>query len=96
MKIPPIKGIKGKIQNLRESSFQIQGPRLFNCIPKSVRAVTKVSVDEFKQHLDKFLEKLPDEPKVDNYIPSACNIVTASPSNSVVDLARTVKTRRPG
>ena len=75
----------------RESSFQIQGPRLFNCIPKSVRAVTKVSVDEFKQHLDKFLEKLPDETKVDYYIPIACNIVTASPSNYIVDLKKKKK-----
>ena len=96
VKIPPIKGTKGKIQNLRENSFQIQGPRLFNCLPKSVRGISKVSIDDFKQHLDRFLEKLPDEPKVENYIPSACNIVTASPTNSVVDLARTVRTRRPG
>ena len=96
VKIPPVKGIKGRIQTLREASFQIHGPRLFNSLPKSVRNLTRVSVEEFKCSLDKFLEKLPDEPKVGNYIPSACNLITASPSNSILDLAKSVKARRPG
>ena len=54
MKIPPVKGIKGRIQTLREASFQIHGPGLFNSLPKSV------SVEEFKVSLAKFLEKLHD------------------------------------
>ena len=96
MKIPPVKGIRGKIQTLREASFQIHGPRIFDSLPKSVRSTTNVTVEEFKSSLDKFLEKLPDEPKVGNYVPSACNILTASPTNSIIDLAKTVRARRPG
>ena len=60
VKIPPVKGIKGRIQTLREASFQIHGPRLFNSLLKSVRNLTSVSVEEFKGSLNKFLEKLPD------------------------------------
>ena len=96
MKIPQIRGTKGKIQTLREASFQVHGPRLFNSLPKSVRRITNVTVEEFKSSLDKLLELLPDEPKVGNYVPSACNILTASPTNSIVDLAKTVRARRPG
>ena len=96
VKIPPVKGIRGKIQTLREASFQIHGPRLFKSLPKSVRSMTNVTVEDFKGSLDKFLEILPDEPKVDNYVPSACNILTASPSNSIIDLAKSVRARRPG
>ena len=58
--------------------------------------MTNVTVEDFKGSLDKFLEILPDEPKVDNYVPSACNILTASPSNSIIDLAKSVRARRPG
>ena len=93
---PPSQGNKGETQTLSEASFQIHGPRLFNSLPKSVRSTTNVTVEEFKSSLDKFLEKLPDEPKVGNYVPSACNILTANPTNSIIDLAKTVRARRPG
>jgi hypothetical protein len=96
VKIPPFKGIRVQIQTLREASFQVHGPRLFNSLPKSVRSTTNVTEEEFKSSLDKFLEKLPDEPKVGNYVPSACNIQTASPSKSIIDLAKTMRARRPG
>ena len=64
LKIPPLKG-KTSVRSLREQSFQVNGPRLFNSIPKEVRNMTKVSVEEFKVKLDKFLEKIPDQPNVD-------------------------------
>ena len=55
VKIPQVKGIRGKIQTLREASFQIHGPRLFNNLQTSVRTMTNVTVEEFKCSLDKFL-----------------------------------------
>ena len=42
--IPPVRG-KGKIQSLRESSFQVHGPRIF---PRVMRNLQKISIDDFK------------------------------------------------
>ena len=47
------------IQTLRESSFQINGARLFNCIPKNVREIRQCQ-DEFKEALDNYLSTIPD------------------------------------
>ena len=82
------------VRSLREQSFQVSGPRLFNSIPKEVRNMTKVSVEEFKEKLDKFLEKIPDQPNVDGLTPTACNPFNAAPSNSIVDQARTILPHR--
>ena len=66
-KVPKSKG-SGKFQSIREASFQINGPRLFNSLPKAVRNTTKVGIEEFKLKLDKYLESIPDEPKMENYL----------------------------
>ena len=96
IKIPPLKG-KSSVRTLRDQSFQVNGPKLFNSIPKKVCNLTKVSVGEFKEQLDKFLEKIPDQPNVDGLTPTACNLYNAAPSNSIVDQARTILPhRRPG
>ena len=92
--IPELKGSQ-KVRTLRENSFQVRGARIFNSLPKSLRNLNRTSVDDFKLHLDKYLEKIPDEPSLPNYTPTACNLFTAKPSNSIVDQGRT-KTRRPG
>ena len=63
----------------------INGPKLFNCLPKKVRNKKGCFIEEFKTELDTFLEKIPDEPKCDGYTPSACNQVTERPSNSIID-----------
>ena len=96
IKIPPLKG-KSSVKTLRDQSFQVNGPKLFNSIPRKVRNLTKVSVGEFKEQLDKFLEMIPDQPNVDGLTPTACNLYNAAPSNSIVDQARTILPhRRPG
>ena len=48
------------IQTLRKNSFQINGARLFNCLPKKLREIQR-DQDFFKSELDKFLETVPDE-----------------------------------
>ena len=88
--IPRLKG-KQKFQSLRNQSFQVNGPRLFNCLPKNIRNIKKVSVPEFKEHLDKFLGQLPDQPKVGDLIPNVCDQLTARPSNSIVDVVNHIK-----
>ena len=93
--IPAIRG-RGKLQTIREGSFTIHGSKVFNSLPKEIRNLSRISVDDFKSKLDKYLETLPDEPKVGDYTPSACSQVTMAPSNSIIDLGRTVTKRKPG
>ena len=93
LKVPNLKG-KQSVKSLREQSFQVNGPQLFNSLPKQIRNMTKVSVDDFKEKVDKYLENIPDEPHVDGLIPSGCNLFSAAPSNSILDQVRGI--RRPG
>ena len=90
--IPKInKNAKKSVQNLREDSFQVNGPRLFNCIPAEIRNMTRCHIDDFKFKLDNFLNTIPDEPKVPHLIPTASNMMTANPSNSLVDQIRSCR-----
>merc|ERR1712030_206348 len=71
--LPQIKvNSKKTVQTLRENSFQINGPKLFNCLPKHIRNKRGCSIEEFKIELDNFLETVPDQAKSDGYIPPAC------------------------
>ena len=72
-----------KVQSLRDSSFQMRGPSLFNRMPASVRNTTNCSVDVFKNCLDRFLSSIPDEPLVQGY--TAFNRYR---SNSLLDVCR--------
>ena len=89
--IPAIsKKASGWIQTLRENSFQVHSPKLFNSLPKAVRNKSKCSIDEFKADLDKILEAVPDEPKVSggNYTPGACDAYSTQASKSIIDQIR--------
>ena len=68
MKLRPLKKVVAK---LREASFQESGPKLFNNLPKIIRNLKNISVEEFKEALDKVLSEVPDEPKVDGLTPAA-------------------------
>ena len=83
--IPQSKG-KQAVNSLRENSFQVAGPRLFNCLPKSLREINKSSKLEFKEQLNLFLATLPDHPNIGDITPNICSQVTAKPSNSLVDV----------
>ena len=83
--IPALKGSPA-MQNLRDQSFQVTGPRLFNSLPRHIRDTSKATVDEFKEKLDKFLAVLPDEPKIGEMIPHICDKTSANPSNSLIDV----------
>ena len=65
-------------QSLQENAITVFGPRLYNSLPKYLRDIESVKTERFKFELDKFLERIPDEPKMQNY-------VTASGSNSILD-----------
>ena len=59
-----IHALKPKERMKTESSFQVLGPMLFNCLPKSLRYIKKVGPDEFKEKLDEYLSQVPDEPNI--------------------------------
>ena len=84
-----------KVKTLRENSFQVHAPKLFNSLPRKLRNRTKCSIEDFKAELDHFLETVPDEPKVScgQYTPGACDLFTAQPSNSVIDQIRKMTNR---
>ena len=65
-------------QSLHENAITLFGPRLSNSSPKYLRDIESVKTEKFKFELDKYLELVPDGPKMPNY-------VTASGSNSILD-----------
>ena len=68
----------------RESSFLIQGPKLFNSLPREIKDMSGCGLEKFKEALDNFLTEIPDEPPAPGLIPGACS-VDALPSNSLLD-----------
>ena len=81
-------GRKCKIQGVKSSTFQrvryaslaLQGPKLFNSLPKHIRNLS-CNVDEFKRKLDKFFSDIPDEPLLKNYVK-----FRRANSNSIIDM----------
>ena len=65
-------------QSLQENAITVFGPRLYNSLPKYLREIESVTPEKFNFELDKFLDTIPDQPKMPNY-------VTASGSNSILD-----------
>ena len=58
----------------------------FNSLPKSLRQIKRNSSVDFKEELDLFLAKLPDQPHIGDQVPHICDQLTAKPSNSLVDV----------
>ena len=72
------------VQTMREQTFQVNGPRLFNSLPAKVRNISNCSIDDFKMALDKYLETVPDEPNMTGLTPGGCT-AEARASNSLLD-----------
>ena len=87
-----------RARTLRESSFQVKGPALYNSLPIEIRNLTGCSLNSFKNSLDSLLEKIPDTPLSQTYTPIPTDRLTATPSNSIVDWLRylEVTSRRGG
>ena len=51
-------------QSHQENAIPIFGPRLYNSLPKYLRDIESVKTEKFKFELDKFLELIPDQPKI--------------------------------
>ena len=88
-KIPALKTkASPRIQTLREASLQVHGAKMFNILPQHIRDTTKCKVEVFKEKLDLFISRIPDEPKIGNLTPACCDQNTTAPSNSLVDAIR--------
>ena len=87
--IPPIsRSASARVKSLREGTLQVQGARLFNSLPAKIRNLNKCSEAEFKEALDDYLTRIPDEPMVGGLLPRALSLVTGNYSNSLVDQSR--------
>ena len=74
--IPPLSKLSSQSnQTLYDKSFAVQGPKLWNKVPNTVKAAK--TFDTFKISLSNFLALIPDNPPVSGY--------SCSWSNSVVD-----------
>ena len=87
-----------RVKTLRESSFQVRGPALYNALPHEIRSMKNCSLNSFKNALDDLLDKIPDTPLSQTYYPVPTDRISAAPSNSVIDWLRylEVPTRRGG
>ena len=70
-------------KRMREQSLTVQGGKLFNSLPVSLRNCT-VSLEIFKQNLDIFLQQIPDRPITPSLTPSAMDQTSCKPSNSII------------
>ena len=63
------------IRSIKENSFCVRGPRLFNELPYELREFNG-SLDTFKHMLDVWLKLIPDKPVLPHYFqPAAGNSV---------------------
>ena len=63
----PTTTASAEIQRLKEGSFCVNGPKLFNSLPKSLRNLKDVDLSTFKGKLDQFLWTVADEPQCPGY-----------------------------
>ena len=61
------------VRKARESSLQVRGARLFNCIPREIRDTVTGTPDMFKAKLDEWLSTIPDQPTVPGRQRAAAN-----------------------
>ena len=55
-------------QSLQKNAITVLGPRLYNALRKYLRDIESVKTEKFKFELNKFLELIPDETKLPNYV----------------------------
>ena len=84
-RIPPLKSrASSRLKTLKDRSFSVIGPKLFNCAPAEVRNLEK-SFDCFKNKVDKWLSGIPDRPCLNNYDPQNVQ------SNSIISQIRNMQ-----
>ena len=69
------KKISAAHQTLHETSFSLMGPKLWNCLPTQIRAISKH--DSFKRQMTVFMHSVPDKPPIRGF--------TSQNSNPILD-----------
>ena len=72
---------KNQTSKLRDSTLAVQGAKLFNAMPRSIRNLKNISIEQFKTALDAHLKNIPDEPQIRGY--TGCR---RAESNSIIHL----------
>ena len=65
-------------QTLQEEGITAFGPRLHNWLTSNLRDMISVKIKKFKLKVEKFIEFIPDDPKIPNHANAARN-------NSILD-----------
>ena len=81
--------LKGKVQSartLQKASIGIEGVRIYNSLPEKIKKWNGTQ-ESFKEMLDKFLERIPDNPITETLIPEARDMYR-NPSNLIPDWVR--------
>lgn len=74
---------RNRTQTLRDNSFSVKGPVLFNSVPNEIRALTGCKPEFFKNRLDKWLKTVPDQPRIPGY-----QAYCQSETNSITNMSR--------
>ena len=78
---PSVSSQSSKAATLLHHSFTRRAPRLFNALPQSLRNIpAHTSADLLKSKVDKFLQSIPDEPRISGHFPT-----NSASSNRVED-----------
>lgn len=71
---PSVRSQPSKAATLLHHSFTRRAPRLFNALPQSLRNIpANTSADVIKSKVDKFLQKITDEPRISGHFPTNCS-----------------------
>ena len=87
LEVPFVRGVYASHMTIKERSFMIEGPKLFNSLPGPLRSF-KGSQAVFKTNLDNYLEMIPDYPKDEKWMVSEALDHNVKPSNSIREWAR--------
>ena len=93
---PRTYGSVGNVRTLQKCSLSWEGVKLFNCLPFKIRTF-RGSKESFKNVLDQFLAKIPDQPHGPGLYPEPINRLSCNNSNAIVDWIRhlNIGERRP-
>ena len=68
---PVHQSVPAAVKNARAGTLAVKGAQLFNLLPESLRNSDHGDILMFKNHLDIFLETIPDEPSVPGLVRGA-------------------------
>ena len=71
------------MKTLKDNSFLVSGPAVFNCLPKNVRSYSSHSLEVFKFMLDSYLNIIPDYPYSLGTGSSSAVLNDGTPFNSI-------------